>query len=107
MSEVKKRNKYSADFKERAVLKAKELGNAAAAARELKIGYALLQGWMQAAELAAAKGQGLAMALEEKSRLRKLEAENAELKEELEILKKATAYFARERISRNTPGSKR
>ncbi len=107
MNEAKKKNRYSPEYKEKAVARAKELGNVAQAARELKVGYALLQGWMQAAELAAAKGGGLAMALEEKARLRKLENENAELKEELEILKKATAYFARERLVRNTPGSRR
>jgi hypothetical protein len=31
----------------------------------------------------------------------------AEAEEELEIIKKATAYFARERLGRNTPGSKK
>lgn len=101
------RHRHDAAFKERAVRLAVESGNIAETARQLGIGYSLLLSWKQAAELARAKGQGLAMALEEKQRLSALERENAALREEVEILKKATAYFARDRLPpRSTPGSK-
>jgi transposase len=106
MSEGKRR-KYDGKFKERAVALAKERKNIAQAARELQVGSSLLRTWITATETAEAKGKGLAVALEEKrelERLRKLVAEQAE---ELEIIKKATAYFAQERLKRNTPGSKR
>lgn len=102
-----KRRKYDGKFKERAVALAKERQNVAQAARELGIGSSLLRTWITAAESAEAKGKGLALAIEEKrelDRLRKLVAEQAE---ELEIIKKATAYFAQERLKRNTPGSKK
>lgn len=102
-----KRRKHDPKFKERAVQLAKELGNVAAAAKELGIGYSLLHSWIRAGETAVAKGKGLAQALEEKAeldRLRKLVAEQAE---ELEIIKKAAAYFAKERLKKNTPGSKK
>ena len=47
------------------------------------------------------------MALEEKARIAALEKEVANLREENEILKKATAYFARDRVPpKSTPGSK-
>ena len=86
---------------------ASESGNIAETARQLGVGYSLLNSWRNAAELARSKGQGLAMALEEKARLAALEKEVAQLREENEILKKATAYFARDRVPpRSTPGSK-
>jgi transposase len=86
---------------------AAESGNIAETARQLGVGYSLLNSWRNAAELARSKGQGLVMALEEKAKLAALERENAQLREENEILKKATAYFARDRVPpRSTPGSR-
>ncbi len=102
-----KRRAFDGKYKERAVALAKERKNVAQAARELDISASLLRSWIAAAETAEARGKGLAGALEEKrelERLRKLVAEQAE---ELEIIKKATAYFAQERLKRNTPGSKK
>jgi transposase len=102
-----KKRVFDGKFKERAVALAKERKNVAQAARELEISGSLLRTWITAADMAEARGKGLAGALEDKiemERLRKLVAEQAE---ELEIIKKATAYFARERLGRNTPGSKK
>ncbi|MCB9497246.1 MAG: transposase [Fibrobacteria bacterium] len=101
------RRTYDSGLKERAVGMAAESNNVAEMARQLGVGYSLLNSWRNAAELARSKGQGLAMALEEKARLAALEKEVAQLREENEILKKATAYFARDRVPpRSTPGSK-
>jgi len=101
------RRTYDSGFKERAVAMSAQSDNIAETARQLGVGYSLLNSWRNAAELARSKGQGLAMALEEKARLAALEKEVAQLREENEILKKATAYFARDRVPpRSTPGSK-
>lgn len=102
-----KRRKYDGKFKERAVALAKERQNIAQAARELGIASSLLRSWITTAESAEAKGKGLALALEEKREMERLRKRLAEAEEELEIIKKATAYFAQERLRRNTPGSKK
>ena len=102
-----KRRKHDPKFKERAVQLAKELDNVAAAAKELGIGYSLLHSWIKAGETAAAKGKGLALAIEERQELERLRKRLAEAEEELEIIKKAAAYFAKERLKKNTPGSKK
>ena len=86
---------------------AKERKNVAQAARELEISGSLLRTWIAAAETAEARGKGLAGAIEEKQELERLRKLVAEQAEELEIIKKATAYFAQERLKRNTPGSKK
>ena len=102
-----KRRAFDGKYKERAVALAKERKNVAQAARELDISASLLRTWIAAAETAEARGKGLAMAIEEKQELDKLRKLVAEQAEELEIIKKATAYFAQERLKRNTPGSKK
>lgn len=102
-----KRRAFDGKFKERAVALAKERKNVAQAARELEISGSLLRTWIAAAETAEARGKGLAGALEEKQELERLRKRLAEAEEELEIIKKATAYFAQERLKRNTHGSKK
>lgn len=102
-----KRRKHDPEFKERAVALARSLGNNAAAARELNIGYSLLGSWLRSAEAAEAKGKGLALDLEEKAELRRLRKQVADQAEELEIIKKAVAYFAKEKLGKNTPGLKK
>lgn len=86
---------------------AKERKNVAQAARELEISGSLLRTWIAVAETAEARGKGLAGALEDQREMERLRKQLAESQEELEIIKKATAYFARERLARNTPGSKK
>lgn len=105
--ETGKRRKHDPKFKERAVQLSRELGNVSAAARELGVGYSLLQSWIKSAEMASTKGKGLAQAIEEKQELERLRRRLAETEEELEIIKKAAAYFAKERLKKNTPGLKK
>ncbi|HQB08098.1 MAG TPA: transposase [Rectinema sp.] len=107
MSEEKRKRNYSPEYKANAVKLAQEKGNVALAARELKIGYSLIQSWIRESQFASIKGKGLQAALEEKAEMERLRKRNAELEEENEILKKATAYFAQDRLKRNTPGLKR
>ena len=87
------RRTHDSAFKERAVQMAQESQNVAATARQLGIGYSLLNSWRNAADLARSKGQGLAMALEDKARLAALEKENANLREEKEILFISYEFF--------------
>ena len=86
---------------------AKERKNVAQAARELEISGSLLRTWIAAADTAEARGKGLAGALEDQREMERLRKQLAEAQEELEIIKKATAYFAQDRLKRNTPGSKK
>jgi transposase-like protein len=105
--ETKKRKKHDPKFKERAVQLSKELGNVAAAAKELNLGYSLLHSWIRAADAASAKGKGLALAIEEREKMERLRKRLVEAEEELEVIKKAAAYFAKERLMKSTPGFKR
>lgn len=99
-----KRRVFDGKFKERAVALARDRKNVAQTARELEISISALRRWVSAAETAESRGKGLAGALDEQKEIERLRKRLAESEEELEIIKKATAYFARERLGRNTPG---
>jgi transposase len=94
----KKRRVYTAEFKTEAVKLVTEQGYSfAEAARSLGLSENLLRNWKRALEAEgeqAFPGQGKLPALEEE--LRRLRAENKRLLAERDILKKATAFFARE-----------
>jgi|SRR5829696_4937434 len=96
----RQRRKYTREFKVEAVKLVTEQGySVAEAARSLGIGEALLRNWKQALEAGADgafPGNGNRPALEEE--VRRLKAENKRLQAERDILKKATAFFAREAL---------
>ena len=102
----KSRKSYTPQFKEQAVLLAQDLGNIEAASRQLDVGASLLGGWIGLSNAAKARGKGLAESLDETSRNAALEKENAYLRMEIDILKKATAYFAVGHLPHGTPGSR-
>jgi len=89
----KKRREYSWEFKREAVrlLKQGDLSQAQVA-RDLGINATLLGRWRALLEREE-PGAGNGVDLEE---LRRLRRENARLREERDILKKAAAYFAKE-----------
>ena len=94
----KDRKRYSREFKLEAVRQVNELGKPVTEiARELGISVHLLYRWrdeVQNEGKEAFPGKGhLGHAQEELDKLRR---ENARLREERDILKKAAAYFARE-----------
>jgi len=93
----KKRRRYTSEFKSEAVRLVTEEGyTVAEAARSLGIHSNLLSNWkrkFKAESEAAANGTSNGKENEE---LRRLRAENRRLRMERDILKKATAYFAKE-----------
>jgi transposase len=95
---AKQRRNYTREFKVEAVRRiAAEGRSLAEVARELGLGESLLRSWKQALAAEgghAFPGKGNPPAVEEE--LRRLRAENQRLRMEREILKKATAFFARE-----------
>jgi len=69
----------------------------AATARELGIAESCLRRWMKRSELdRRERPDGVTSA--ERDELRRLRRENARLKQEKEILRKAAAFFARDEI---------
>ena len=95
---AKLRRDYTREFKVEAVRRITDEGRSLAeVARELGLGESLLRSWKQALADEGAQafpGKGHLPAVEEE--LRRLRAENQRLRMEREILKKATAFFARE-----------
>ncbi|OLH86981.1 transposase [Xanthomonas oryzae] len=90
------RRRYTDDFKAQAISLAESVG-LAKAARQLGMSVKTLANWLGASR----GGQPLSSpsckpVSEMESELARLRAENATLKMEREILKKATAFFARE-----------
>ena len=90
------RRRYTDDFKAQAVALAESIGPAKAA-RQLDMSAKTLANWLGASRA----GQPLSSprrkpVSEMESELARLRAENATLKMEREILKKAAAFFARE-----------
>ena len=97
---ARQRRSYTSEFKVEAVKLVTEKGySVTEAARSLGIGENLLRNWKLALEKAgeqAFPGKGNLPAIEEE--LRQLRAENRRLQMERDILKKATAFFAREAL---------
>ena len=95
---ARQRRSYTDEFKREAVKLVTEKGySVAEAARSLDIGETLLRSWKEAFAMEgeqAFPGHGKLPAIEEE--LRQLRADNKRLLMERDILKKATAFFARE-----------
>jgi len=94
--------RYPAEMRERAVKMVMEVrresgqdkGAIARVAAQLGIGREALRGWVAQAEVNSGARPG--MTSDDKVRIRELERENSELRRANEILKAASAYFARE-----------
>ncbi len=97
---ARRRRNYTREFKVEAVKLVTQKGySVAEAARSLGIGENLLRNWKQALQQQgdqAFPGNGKLPAIEEE--LRQLRAENKRLQMERDILKKATAFFAKEAL---------
>ena len=92
------RRRFTPEFKAEAVRLAqssdKSLG---AIARELDLNDTVLRDWVRQAEVDAGSGQAGELTTGEREELRRLRREVKRLEMEREILKKATAFFAKER----------
>ena len=94
MSEKRTNKQYPSEFKEEAVALIHDQGySVSEAAKSLGIGTSLLYKWKEKIE---AEREGKAMSENERTELKRLRHENKTLRMEKEILKKASAFFAKE-----------
>lgn len=94
MSNTTQRKHYSTDFKREAVsLITEQQYSVAEAAATVGTSRKNLQRWKQAL---AAEAKGERLAPDERAELHRLRRENKQLQMEREILKKASAFFAKE-----------
>ncbi len=95
---MEKRRQFSREFKLEAVKLVKNRGvSVAQASRDLDVHENVLRKWVR--ELAADPQQafpGQGVMKPEQAEIERLKKENAKLKMERDLLKKAAAYFARE-----------
>jgi len=93
-TETRKRRNYTEDFKRDAVALVTEQGyKTSEAARSLDIGDNLIRRWKREFEEEAS---GARLGADEREELKRLRKENRLLRMEKDILKKASAYFAKE-----------
>ena len=93
----RKRRKFSDEYKQEAVRLVREDDETLPQiARDLDLTESALRAWVKQAEIDAGRGAPGALTTEERDELRKLRRENKTLRMEREILKKATAFFAKE-----------
>jgi len=89
---------YTTEFKELAVTRVKDGLTAGAAAKELGLVEHTLRNWVKAAAVGRLNGAGAKVVTPEQMERSRLRAENVRLKRENDILKKATACFARDTL---------
>jgi transposase len=88
--------KFSEEFRREAVRLVRESDKSVKAlGAELGVSETTLRHWLRALPAGKPTTPGRVLSLEEE--VRRLQRENERLREEREILKKATAFFARER----------
>lgn len=95
--ERRKRRRFSDEYKAETVRLIKSSGKSVGQmALELGIGETALRRWIAQAEVEAGRGREGALTRSERTELVELRRENQRLRMEREILKKATAFFAKE-----------
>jgi transposase-like protein len=95
MAEKRTRRRFTAEFKAQAVRRLLDGGKGLTeVATELGLSPGQLSGWRNE-HLAAGSAEALAQRKAEQAELQRLKRENRRLEEEVEILKKAAAFFAR------------
>ena len=94
---TRKRRAFTNEFKAEAVRLVRESGKSVpTVARELDLTETALRSWVRQAEIDAGRGTPGALTTEEREELGRLRRENRTLRMERDILKKATAFFAKE-----------
>jgi transposase len=95
---TQKRRKFDASFKLKVVQLIKDQGlSVSQVCQDMKLGETAVRRWLRQVdtELAGKTGIGKPLTAEQQ-RIRQLEAENRQLRLDNELLKKASAFFARE-----------
>jgi transposase len=93
----RQRRKFTDEYKAKAVELVRSSGKSVnEVARDLDLTISALRNWVAQAEVDVGRGRSGALTTDEREELARLRKENRVLKEEREILKKATAFFARE-----------
>ena len=92
------KQEFTAEFKTLAVQRVHGGQTVGAVARELGLVEQTLRNWVKAAAAGKLNGAGAKVVTPEEMELSRLRAENIRLKRENEILKKATAYFAKDAL---------
>ena len=95
--EKRGRRRYTAEFKEQVVKRVLSGHPVAVVARELGVGESLIHNWLARNRPQAGAGAGAgAVQAEQAAEIARLKRLLAQREEEVAILKKAAAYFARE-----------
>ena len=93
----RKRRAFTKEFKAETVRLVRDSGKSVGAvARELDLTETALREWVRQAEVDAGRGTPGALTTAEREELGRLRRDNRTLRMERDILKKATAFFARE-----------
>ena len=90
------KQEYTVQFKELAVKRVKSGQGVGAVAKELGLVEQTLRNWVKAAKAGKLNTPGTKAVTPEEMELSRVRAENARLRMELEIIKKAAAYFAKD-----------
>ena len=95
MAEKRTRRRFTVEFKAQAVKRLLEGGRGLSeVASELGLSTGQLSSW-RTEHLAAGSAEALALRKAEQAEMQRLRRENKRLEEEVEILRKAAAFFAR------------
>ena len=95
--ERRKRRAFPKAYKAEVVELIRKSGKSiGAVAKELDLTETAVRAWLRQAEVDAGRGPAGALTTEEREELSRLRRENQRLRMEKEILKKATAFFAKE-----------
>ena len=92
------KQEYTAEFKELSVKRVKDGQGIGAVAKDLGLVEQTLRNWVKAAKAGKLNPPGAKTVTPEQMELSRVRAENARLRMENEILKKATAYFAKDAL---------
>jgi transposase len=92
------KQEYTPEFREMAVKRVKEGQSISTVAKELGLSDQTVRNWVKAADAGKLNRAGVKAVTPEQMELSRLRAEVVRLKRENEILKKATAYFAKDAL---------
>ncbi len=94
---TRKRRSFTAEYKAEVVGLVRDGGKSiGAVARDLGLTESAVRNWVSRSDADAGRGDGKVLTTAEREELSVLRRENRQLRMEREILKKATAFFAKE-----------